>query len=401
MPRTNEKITFRELRVGIFVFIGLIVFALLILNSTGDLSFFEERTRLKARFDAADGLKANAEVQLAGVPIGKVEEVKFLAGDAAVGGRIEATLALVDKLENRPITELIRTDSNAQLVATSLLANDKIINISAGTEKGSPLSENDVLTTSTAISINQLTATGNDLLKQFNRLAMPAGEILEKANAGEGTLGRIVNDERLYDSLDGAVNETRVTMTRLQATIDKINRGEGSAGKLLNDAELYNNLNRTVSQLESISTGLRAGRGSAGKFLNDEALYADTRAAIVELRISAQKLGAVADDIKVVTADLREGRGSIGKLLKDDGLYDDTRAALSRFNSTTAKIEGILTDVQAGKGTLGKLITDETLYYNINESARNVATFTGEGTKLLDDFRKNPKKYLTIKLKLF
>ncbi|MBA3769553.1 MAG: MCE family protein [Blastocatellia bacterium] len=401
MPRTNEKIIFRELRVGIFVFIGLIVFALLILNSTGDLSFFEERTRLKARFDAADGLKANAEVQLAGVPIGQVEEVKFLTGDAAVGGRIEVTLALVGELENRPITELIRTDSNAQLVATSLLANDKIINISAGTEKGAPVSENDVLTSSTSISINQLTSTGNDLLKQFNRLATPAGEILEKANAGEGTLGRIVNDERLYDSLDGAVNETRVTMTRLQATIDKINRGEGTAGKLLNDAELYNNLNRTVSQLEAISTDLRAGRGSAGKFLNDEALYADTRAAIVELRSSAQKLGAVADDIKVVTADLREGRGSIGKLLKDDGLYDDTRAALSRFNSTTARIEGILTDVQAGKGTLGKLITDETLYYNINESARNVATFTGEGTKLLDDFRKNPKKYLTIKLELF
>jgi phospholipid/cholesterol/gamma-HCH transport system substrate-binding protein len=66
-----------------------------------------------------------------------------------------------------------------------------------------------------------------------------------KANRGEGTLGRIVNDESLYKNLDSTVAETRATMLRLQNTLDKVNRGEGSAGKLLNDPELYNNLNRT------------------------------------------------------------------------------------------------------------------------------------------------------------
>jgi phospholipid/cholesterol/gamma-HCH transport system substrate-binding protein len=393
--------TFRELRVGVFVLGALLLLGLLILNSTGDLSFLQNRTRLKARFDAADGLKQNAEVQLAGVPIGKVEDVRFLSGDSAAGGRIEATFAVASELEGRPITELIRTDSNAQLVATSLLANDKIINISAGTAEGQPVRENDVLTSSTAISMNQLTATGNDLLKQFNKIAVPVEEILTKANQGQGTLGRVVNDERLYESLNGAVSETRDTMTRLQMTLDRVNRGEGSAGRLLNDPTLYNNLNRTIAQLEAISNDLRSGRGTAGKFLNDEALYSDTRLAINELRNSAQKLGAVADDIKVVTTDLREGRGSIGKLFKDEGFYDDTRLALTRFNNTTARIESILDGVQAGKGTLGKLINDDTLYHNINESAKNVATFTSEGTKLLGDFRREPKKYLTIKLELF
>ena len=57
-----------------------------------------------------------------------------------------------------------------------------------------------------AMSINQLTQTGNDLLEQINKLAIPANEILNKANQGEGTLGRMINDESLYKNLDSTVN---------------------------------------------------------------------------------------------------------------------------------------------------------------------------------------------------
>jgi phospholipid/cholesterol/gamma-HCH transport system substrate-binding protein len=60
-----------------------------------------------------------------------------------------------------------------------------------------------------------------------------------------------------------------------------------------------------------------------------------------------------------------------------------------------------LGDAQAGKGTIGKLITDETLYNNINQTASNVNQFSSETTKLIYDFRQNPKKYLRIKLSLF
>ena len=62
-----------------------------------------------------------------------------------------------------------------------------------------------------------------------------------------------------------------------------------------------------------------------------------------------------------------------------------------------ARLESILADAQAGKGTIGKLMTDESLYNSVNQTANNVATFSGEGTKLLYDFRQNPKKFLSDK----
>ena len=401
MPRRQQTLSFSELRVGVFMLSALLITGFLILNSSGNFNPFEKKLRLKARFVSADGLHAGADVQLAGVSIGKVEDVKFLPPDAPDGERIEATLNVVQELDKKPVSELIRTDSTAQLVATSILGNDKMINIVPGTSKGSPIDENAVLVSSAGVGLNQLTATGNDLLTQINKLAIPANEILTKANTGEGTLGRVINDETLYKSLDSAVSETRATMTRLQTTIDRINSGQGSAGKLVNDPDLYDGLNRTVAQLDAISADIKAGRGSAGKFVTDEALYNETRSTVAELRKSAEKISSIADDVKLITADLKDGKGTAGKIFRDEKLYEDVKDAIARFNSTTSRIESIIADAQAGKGTIGRLVTDETLYNSVNQTANNVATFTGEGTKLLYDFRQNPKKFLRIKLAIF
>lgn len=394
MPRNQSKLSFKQLRVGLFLIAAMLVLGFLILNSSGDFNPFEKKLRLKARFITGDGLHSNAEVQLAGISIGKVEDVKFLLPESGSEERVEADFAVVEQLEGRPISELIRTDSTAQLVATSVLGNEKIINITPGSVKGAPVVEGTILESSTPVSINQLTATGDDLLRQMKGLAVPVNEILNKANRGEGTLGRIVNDESLYQNLDATVTEAKTTMSKLQSTLERVNRGDGSAGKFLNDPELYNSLNRTVSQLETISTDIKAGRGTAGKFVTDEALYNDARGAIADLRVSVGKINAIADD-------LTAGKGTAGKFLKDDQLYDQARDTLAKFNSTAARLETFMADAQAGKGTIGKLVTDETLYNSINSTASNINQFSSETSKLIYDFRQNPKKYLRIKVSLF
>ncbi len=408
MPPTQRNLGFSQLRVGIFVLIGLVVFGFLILNATGDFNPFEKKLTLKARFASADGLREGAEVQLAGVNIGKVTAIKMLPFDSPEDAKIEAYFSVSPVLDGKPITERVRTDSTAQLVATSVLANDKMINITPGTPEGEAVSPNDFLNSSVAISINQLTQTGNDLLQQINKLAIPTNEILNKANQGDGTLGKIINDDSLYKNLDSTLSEAKLSMLKIQTVLDRVKSGDGTAGKLLNDPQLYNNLNKTVAQLEQISTDLRNGKGTAGKFLSDDALYNDTKAtindvrtALNDLRPAIKNLNQISVDFQSITKDLNAGNGTAGKLLKDDKLYEDTRITIARLNSTAEKFEALLTDARAGKGTIGKLVTDETLYNNLNQTTSNINQLSSEGTKLLYDFRQNPKKFLSIKLKLF
>ena len=408
MPQSTKNLGFSQLRVGIFVLFGLAVLAFLILNSTGDFNPFADRLQLKARFTNADGLREGSEVQLAGVHIGRVTEIRFLPPDSPEEAKIEAIMNVEGELDGKPITQRIRTDSTAQLVATSVLGNEKMINITPGTPEGSGVRSNHVLESSTSISINQLTQTGNDLLQQINKLAVPTNEILNKANQGEGTLGQFINDESVYKNLDSTLGEAKVSIVKVQNLLDRVKSGDGTAGKLLNDPELYNNLNKTVSQLDQISTDLRNGRGTAGKFLTDEALYNDTQATIKDVRKtisdlkpSIDRFNKISGDFEQISRELNEGKGTAGKFLKDEKLYEDARVALARVNNLTAKFDTIINDAQSGKGTFGKLLTDETLYNNLNQTMSNVNQLSSESTKLIYDFRQNPKKYLTVKFELF
>ncbi len=75
MPPQKKAVGFRELRVGILVVVSILLLIFLILNASGDISPFSRKLHLRARVLNADGLRPGSEVRLAGVRIGKVEDV--------------------------------------------------------------------------------------------------------------------------------------------------------------------------------------------------------------------------------------------------------------------------------------------------------------------------------------
>jgi phospholipid/cholesterol/gamma-HCH transport system substrate-binding protein len=381
MPPSKKTIGLSELRVGLFVVVAIVILIFLILNASGDLNPFAHKLHLRARFTNADGLRAGSEVRLAGVKVGKVDDVKLLPpSDKPDDPKVEAKLAIDSTIDGQPATERIRNDSTVSLGAPSLLGNDKIINVTAGTAVGTPVKENDELLPS---KLNQ-TMLGNllgpDVADQMTGISKNLNEITEKVNKGPGTLSRILNDETTIDSLNAALADT-------QAVIRQIRSGQGTAGRLLNDPAIYNNVNDLSLRLNDIAEGLRKGRGTAGKLLTDETLYN-------RINGIADRVNASVNDLNGIIADIRSGRGTVGKLLSDESIYNDARTAIARFNTTAERIDSVVSAAQRGEGTVGKLLTDEQLYNNINQ-------FSSEANKFIYDFRQNPKKYLTIKFQLF
>jgi phospholipid/cholesterol/gamma-HCH transport system substrate-binding protein len=93
-------------------------------------------------------------------------------------------------------------------------------------------------------------------------------------------------------------------------------------------------------------------------------------------------------------AEVNAGHWTLGKLVKDEQLYNDARLAIQRFNTAAERIDNVVAVAQRGEGAVRKLLTDDTLYSNVNQ-------LSSESVKLLYDFRQNPKKYLTVKFRLF
>src|SRR5690348_4467379 len=66
-----------EWRVGLFVFIGLVVLAVLLLQFSKSASFFRPTYNLYLKANNVGGLKAQAGVLMAGVTIGRVSEIRL------------------------------------------------------------------------------------------------------------------------------------------------------------------------------------------------------------------------------------------------------------------------------------------------------------------------------------
>jgi phospholipid/cholesterol/gamma-HCH transport system substrate-binding protein len=86
-------------------------------------------------------------------------------------------------------------------------------------------------------------------------------------------------------------------------------------------------------------------------------------------------------------ADVRNGKGTIGKLATDDSLFVKYREIGENLATATAKLN-------SNEGTTGKFFSDPQFYDNMTGLA-------GDMRLLIGDFRKNPKKFLSVKLSLF
>jgi len=381
MPKTRKSVSLSELRVGLLVLISLVILVLLILNASGDINPFAKKLRLRARFVDANGLREGSEVRLAGVRVGKVDRITLLPpSDAPNAPRVEAAMLVNGTIDGRPANERIRTDSQAQQGSPSLLGNEMLINITPGTALGQPVADNTILPSSSSNTVNDFATSGTDLAQRLSKLSDEISIIVKNVKEGKGTVGRLFNDESLYNNLNATVRD-------IEDLTVQIKSGNGSAGRFINDPALYENANEIAKNLKVLSDDLRAGKGTAGKLLNDDELYRRINAV-------AERVNHSIDQLDEMIAGVNAGHGTLGKLVKDEQIYNDARAAIARFNTAADRIDNVVAAAQRGEGTVGKLLTDETLYANVNQ-------LSSESVKLLYDFRQNPKKYLTVKFQLF
>jgi phospholipid/cholesterol/gamma-HCH transport system substrate-binding protein len=84
---------------------------------------------------------------------------------------------------------------------------------------------------------------------------------------------------------------------------------------------------------------------------------------------------------------INRGEGALGKIAKDPEFA-------KKLDDVTTKLQNIITRMDNGEGSVGMLLKNPSLYTNSDQMLI-------ETRQLVKSIRENPKKYLTIKFKLF
>jgi phospholipid/cholesterol/gamma-HCH transport system substrate-binding protein len=374
----KKNIGFAQLRVGLLVLLAGALTLAVILTISGDISLFKNTITIRTKLPQVDGLRPGTEVRLAGVYIGQVSEVILLPVAQNADQRIqsvEIVMKINKEINGVPAEKRIRSDSVVKLGSIGLLG-DKVIDITPGTEGGNVIQDNAYVSGDKEASLNAVVSSTSNILQDIDKLSDQINQIATDINSGKGNLGLIIKDEKLY-------NNANATILESQKLVERIRDGSGTVGKLLNDPSLYDQIQATTKKAETLIADISAGKGTIGKIATDDEVYNRTNKLLEHLDLIAARLETTANKID-------QGQGTVGQLLNNDSLYKETQATISNLNKLTLRLDKTLDS----KGSVNKLLEDPTLYNNVNEASSEVV-------KLLQDFRKEPKKYLTIKIRLF
>ena len=346
MPRTRS-LAWAELKFGLIAVFALVMAGLLIFAVGGGGGFFWQNYPLKVQFPNVAGLMSGSPVRVAGVEVGAVTDVTLVPGGA------EVSFTVLDEMR-----KVITNKSTAKIGSISLLG-EGAVDIEAAPE-GKPLPDWAYVTTGKAA------ASIADLTSQAGIGIADTTAMIADLRAGKGTVGKLLTDESVYRDFNSL-------LTAADRVAQNVANGKGTMGKFANDPKIYDELNASVANLNAITTKLKNGEGSLGQLLNDPAL--------------AKSLNSTAASFESLTGKLNRGEGTAGKLLNDDALY-------KRMDTLTARLDTVLQNLNDGQGTAGQLLHDKQLYENMNQT---VAEMKG----LIAEIRKDPKKYLNVKVSIF
>ncbi|HEX2731033.1 MAG TPA: MlaD family protein [Polyangiaceae bacterium] len=329
----------REVKVGLFVAIGLAV-AGLIIFLIGDASrMFETKAKYTAAFEDVEGLGAGAPILMGGVNIGHVTSVQFPTDE-------QRSEVIVEFAIVRSEARRIRMDSRASVAPKGLLG-DKLIEITKGSVGEAQLPDGSLIPSQRQ----------QGLMARVEGLGEKADNVLGNLEKTSGTFAE-----------ESFRQDVQMSVRSVRSVLESLDTGQGYVPRLLHDQEEADRLSHTVATLERTATELNQVLGQLQKTVSQvnngpgfahDVLYGDQGTKTIE------QIGGAADEVAKTLVAIREGDGLAKRLLFGGEHDDDTDRAIADLAAITSDLRAITHEVKEGKGTLGALLADPSVYEDL------------------------------------
>jgi phospholipid/cholesterol/gamma-HCH transport system substrate-binding protein len=330
-----------EVKVGVLILVSLGILAGFILVM-GGLNF-EKTYTLYVDFDNPGGLQSGAPVRVAGVKVGKVEELRFMGGQVDPKTNRRTLVRCKLGVEAR-VRESIREDADFYVTTQGVLG-EQFLAIEPGSPQKPVLAENAIVKGIDPPRLDLFLAKAFELLDTT---------VTGIKNNRELISDIAVNTAGLLKGLNVILTENKERINRTIANLEALS---AEANTLTHAARMRYVDNpkiiRTIDNIDRISTDLQRDSGPMLK---------DARESLANLNRVSSTVGAPEEQAKIKKA------------------LTDVAELATRANATAADAQAIVSHIKKGEGTVGALIMDEQIYDDVQELTR--------------DLKHNPWKFL-------
>ncbi len=290
-----------EFKVGVFVFICLVLMATLMIFFSKNQSFFKSTYHVYMKTSNVGGLKPQAKVLMSGVEIGTVGEITLSPDGRA------ATIAL-------ELLERYKVYKDALFTIDSLgFLGDQYVGIKPTKNEGQPIGEGEFVEAKEPFDLQELARASLGFVNRLDATAQRLSDTLIRVD-------KIVLNEQ--------------NLTNLSMTMSNLLKFSDQAIEVMNnvDAVFKTNsspLNLAISNLVQFSEQLNT--------LADE-LNATIVTNRTTLTRAVNNLDKSSSTLNEVLTDVNAGRGPVGALLKDDQLKLEMSSLFTNLNTVSSNL---------------------------------------------------------------
>ena len=243
-------------KLGIFIFLGsaLLILGIFLLGNKEAL--FKSTYTVKAYFNNVGGLREGAPVRMSGVDVGAVRQIKIL--DKAAG-KIEVSLRLLTEIE-----KFIRIDTEAA-IETEGLVGYKFIALYIKPSDADIVEDGGTILAKDPVSFADVIEETQGIMAYTKEMTKNMSEIVNKINRGEGTIGKILNDDELYYATTEITKSATVGLDSITKDLRSVVGIFKNLGLTIDGT--MTKVDAAVEIIDSLIVNIKEGKGVLGALI--------------------------------------------------------------------------------------------------------------------------------------
>lgn len=295
-------------QVGLFVLIGLVLIAGLLLRFSKGTSFWRSGRAILVSAGNVGGLAVGAPVNMSGVRIGSVEAISL-----SVDGRRVLIRCRIEK----PVT--IFGDARFEIEQSGFLG-DQFVAIIPTKNAGPALEDGAQVTAVDPFNLQEAARSAVGLMSRLDQVVERVDRMILSASTLKDVTNTLANLRRTSERLDRTLVEVESLVTTEKPAVAA-----------------------TVSNLQAFSATLTPLAGQVGALatradsllVRADALVATNEASLREALGGFRDASLAARDI---ARDLQAGRGAVGSLLKDPKLQAELASTVANLDTVSSNL---------------------------------------------------------------
>ncbi len=276
-------------KLGIFIFLGSSLFVLIIFLLGNKEALFKSTFTVKAYFQNVQGLRNGAPVRLSGVDVGAVKGIEIIGEKAST---IEVSMRILSD-----VRKFIRIDTEAG-IETEGLVGYKFISLQISDSYAETVKDGGTILVREPLSFADIIEETQGIMAYTKEMTKNLADIVYKINAGEGTLGKLLNDDEIYNLTKDITKSAYVTLDSLTYDLRNIVETYDQLGKGMKDVLLA--VNNAVASVDTILVNVKEGKGVVGS------LFAEGNAEDTTFTAIVNNLKDITEEAKIATMKLNE-----------------------------------------------------------------------------------------------